>query len=231
MTIYTLSEKGDGLEKIYWDRFIKDEFPSYEKFWQKSVAPLTNRPNDIQLKTNPELKKIGKNDHDICIMQLHYTVFTNLVRVYELKQINPLNPDQFMESLTRLCAAVDVADELLERYTLTISYNPWSEEDGQKARREWRKKDNTLQYLRDYRNKMLHGRISPKIIIIGSYERYRVPKFGKEKLYLDWRKVTHASIGAGGKVRNDFDAPNNLLDKAWEDSLQYLEKNWKKYLL
>jgi predicted protein tyrosine phosphatase len=85
--------------------------------------------------------------------------------------------------------------------------------------------------LRDYRNKLLHGRISPSIIIFGTYPRLRIPKFDKVDVYLDWRKVTNASVGSGGTVRSDFDSPNNLLNIAWGETIGYLEKYWKDTLL
>jgi len=231
MANYTLENDGDDLEKTNNDRFLKNEFPSYEKFWQNFVIPLTERPHGIHMKDDTALAKIGKGHKEVAIAQLHYTVFVYIAKVYELKQINPLNPDQFSEALTKICSALDVADELLERYTSSTVYDPWNWRDSKRARNRWRSGGNRLNYIRLYRNKMIHGAIVPAIIIHGTYSRYRIPKFGKEQNYIDWRKVTNFSVGAGGQVRNDFDAPNNLLDKAWDDAVAYLESSWASDLL
>jgi hypothetical protein len=59
--------------------FVKPEFPSYERFWQKHCVPLTNRPVDIQLKSNAELTALVKKDEDVAIAQLHYTVLRHLL--------------------------------------------------------------------------------------------------------------------------------------------------------
>lgn len=194
MKNYSLALDGDQIEKEYWDKFIRIEFPSYERFWQKEIIVLTNRPKDIHFKTDPQLKKLGKSREDITLAQLHYTVLKHLARAYDLRQIYPLNLDQFLEGLVRICAALDAADELLQRFLNKGQYAPLSEKDGQRARFDWRKKQNSLQYLRDYRNKLLHGRILPSILIIGSYIRYRIPKFKKEDKYLDLAK-SYPSIG------------------------------------
>jgi len=228
MKNYILLYDGDHLEQKYWSLFIKEEFPEYEQFWQKYVVPLTNRPDDIHFKNDAELSHIGKNDHDICIAQLHYTILRHLVRAYEIRQIEPVDLDQFVECLVRLSAATDAADELIERMTFPANYDPWSEKDGEKARRAWREKNTELKYLRDYRNKLVHGRVSPSVLIKGTFDRYRVPKFEKVNDYIDWRKVTTERVGKGGRVRKDFDSPNNLMEKAWKDVLSYFEKNWKK---
>ncbi|MDD5626430.1 MAG: hypothetical protein PHW01_00225 [Patescibacteria group bacterium] len=71
----------------------------------------------------------------------------------------------------------------------------------------------------------------PAIEINGSYIRFRFPKFKKEHKYLDWREVTHHSVGSGGKVRKDFDSPNNLLENAWREVIRYLERYWQQILL
>jgi len=231
MSLYNLKNNGDDTEKKYFDLFIKKEFPRYEEFWVKFIVPLTNRPIDIYFKSDSELDMSGKSANDVCMAQLHYTVLKHLVRVYDLMQINPLMPDQFLEAIVRLCAGLDVADELLERFTSEQKYDPWLESEGQRARKNWRGKNNRMQYLRNYRNRLLHGRILPSILIVGTYLRYRIPRFREENKYLDWRMVTNESAGAEGDVRKDFDSPNNLLNQAWRDILSYLEKNWKEYLL
>ncbi len=70
-------------EKSYYGMFLHVEFPAYEEFWNAFVTPTTNRPNDIQSKNDAELAAIGRPPEDICISQLHYSVFRHLVRVLE----------------------------------------------------------------------------------------------------------------------------------------------------
>lgn len=229
--IYTLLFDGDDNEKHYYNLFIKDEFQSYEKHWQKYIVKLTTRPKGIHTKDNRALRRLGLGNKEVALAQLHYTVFIYLTKVYELKKIDPLTPDQFSAGLIQICTALDVADELLEKFTSTNVYDPWEWHDSDLARKRWRKTHKKLDYIRHYRNRMIHGAIIPSIIIYGTYKRYRIPRFKKEKKYIDWRKVTNASAGSGGRVRNNFDAPNNLLNQAWCETLKYLETNWKKYLL
>ncbi len=226
-----LSKDGDGFEQKYWNLFINNQFPSYETFWLKFIIPLTNRPNDIHFKTDSELTIIDHSNNDICIAQLHYTVLRHLIRVFDIARISNLDIDQFVEAVTRLCCSLDVADELLERFGNKSIYDPWSEKDGQNARHKWRINHKDLNYLREYRNKLLHGRITSSIIITGTFSRLRIPKFNKVNDYLDWREVTNYSVGSGGEVRNDFDSPNNLINYAWKDSINYLENSWKENLL
>ncbi len=231
-TIKILDEVGgDRFEKAYYDIFLQNEFSNYEKFWQKYVVPLTNRPADLNLLDPVELSKRGNDDRDVCIAQLHYTVLMHLIRVYNIRQIKTLNLDEFTEGIVRLSASTDVADELLGRMTSKEKYDPWNEEHEKDSRRDWRKAGNDqLQWLRDYRNRQLHSMVAPSIIIYGSYERLRVPRFRKEKKYMDWRNVTSVSIGSGGIVRNDYDSPNNLINHAWSEVLKYLNDQWAKVI-
>ena len=60
-----LATNGDVLERQCWTDFVAKEFPGYEVFWYWYVVPLTNRPADIHFKTDKELKKLGKDDHDL----------------------------------------------------------------------------------------------------------------------------------------------------------------------
>jgi len=227
---YSLLKDGDGLERTCVGLFLNKEFSAYEKFWLDFIVPLTNRPIDIHFKTDAELQAIGRTHNDICVAQLHYTVLRHLFRTCELRTIKPMSLDQFIEAITRLLAALDVADELLERRH--NEDDPWSESEGREARVGWRQSHgDSLKHLRRYRNRLIHGRVSPTIIIKGTYSRLRVPRFGKENDYLDWRRVTNGSVGSGGTLRSDFDSPNNLTDLAWEETLNYLESSWTRYLL
>ena len=82
---YRLAIDGDYLERHYWGLFIKDQFPSYEKFWLDFVVPLTNRPYNIDFKTDAELTKIGKSALDLCIAQLNYSILRHLIRCFDIR--------------------------------------------------------------------------------------------------------------------------------------------------
>jgi len=232
MSNYTIEKDGDFLEQNYWPLFIKNIFSYYEKFWQKFIVPLTCRPNNIHFKEDVDLRVIGKSINDTWIAQLHYAVLFHLSRVYDLRHTGqPLNKDQFIEAFVRLSSATDVADELLERYC-NNNYLPGLSADSRKARKEWRQKNKyPLQHIREYRNYIVHAGLLPNIVIIGSNDKLRFPKISKYKEYSDWRKVTNASIGSGGKVRSDFNSPNNILDEAWKEVLDYFNTQWQSVLL
>ncbi|MBI5037637.1 MAG: hypothetical protein HZC01_02960 [Candidatus Kerfeldbacteria bacterium] len=236
---YTLQQHGDWYEQKYYALFIAQEFLEYEKFWQTFVTPVTNRssnPTDIHFQSNEELSSIQKTPNDLCISQLHYTILLHLIRVYDIRQIKPFLPengrDLFTEAFARFVGAIDCADELLERFIDPTKYPPWTETEGLRARTKWRKNHgDPLKTIRNYRNKLLHGRVPPTIIISGSYDRMRFPKVGKQNQYIDWRIVTSGSIGSNGTIRKDFDSPNNIIDQTWLLILKYLRKNWSCHLL
>jgi hypothetical protein len=43
---FTIASDGDDWEKLYWEAFASERFPSYEDFWLAHVVPLTNRATD-----------------------------------------------------------------------------------------------------------------------------------------------------------------------------------------
>lgn len=230
MPEYRLAIDGDSLEKFCWDKFIQNQFPSYEIFWQRFVVPITNRPFDIHAKTDDELKKISKSAHDICLSQLHYSVLRHLLKVYLiLNSQKPIGLDELTDGMVRLGGALDVAFELLERFKNPTKYDPWLVKKNnntlgsKNARENWQKTNSyPLQDIRDYRNHLVHGRLVPSINGL-------LPKIGKEKYYLDWRKVTDPK-----QVQNlnleDFTSPQQILIESWNQVLTYLEENWKKIL-
>lgn len=150
MTAFTVPEHGDDVERLNWDRFLRDEFPSYEIVWARYIVPLTGRPANVYFKTDVELAQFGRGPEDMCNAQLHYTTFTHLVRVFDFKSVGFTEADSFIEAVVRLAAATDVADELLERVTHRGKYRPWDE--SPEARRAWRQANAyPMQDLRDYR--------------------------------------------------------------------------------
>ncbi|HUF09488.1 MAG TPA: hypothetical protein VMO47_09220 [Rhodothermales bacterium] len=219
---FRLAIDGDDEEKQAWSEFIQSEFPEYEQFWLKSVVPLTERPTGIHLKPDSALvAPFGVED--IAIAQLHYTLLRNLRRAYysAIKSV----PDEYglTIALAFLVAAQDNAFELLERHRKRGVYDLWLEtpgkNTGQQARREWQKSEKPpLQWIRDYRNKLLHGRVPPAV---GG----KLPTPRALATYADWRKVT-SSVSL-----SDFEEPGKIGLAAWRDTTTYLRAAWRTHLL
>jgi hypothetical protein len=232
---YRLETDGDYLEKFAWPNFLQSEFPSYEMFWQKHVVPLTNRPIDIHFKSDAELAKDGKNAEDIAIGQLHYTILKHLCLAYQQRLVKSVNEFTIFIGLMSLCGAQDVAFELLERSNNRGYYHPWLEESikgdppsGQDAQREWKKANQyPLQDIRNYRNKLIHGRILPTI---KDYNNTYLPAPHVVDKYCDWRNVTNPT-----KVllipKGDFLTAKSIIDVAWKQTINYLDTMWKIHLL
>lgn len=227
--IYNLAQHGDIFERHYWPLFIKDQFPSYERFWQKFIVPITNRPNDLFFKTNIELSKINKSESDICIAQLNYSIIRHLMRCFDISILLRSSPvaeqlDLLIEGICRLVGAQDNGFELLERFKTPNKYLPFKEKDGKKAREKWQT-DNKypLQTIRDYRNNLSHGRSLPGIIDVN---RLCLPGIGKVDSYLDWRIITDPS-NASKLNKGDFISVLTILESAHKETIDYLETTWK----
>jgi hypothetical protein len=237
---YKLSEHGDAVEQEYLELFLRDEFPSYETFWADSIVPLTLRPESPAFKSDEGLAKIGRGPEDVCNAQLHYTTFTHLVRVFDLRQDGFSLADTFTEALVRLAAATDVADELIERVTNPGQYEPWDEASGRRARDAWRSDHGAPTWdLRKYRNRLLHGGLVPfamqgteiegGVLVPREKPVLRFPKIGREADFLDWRQL----VGPDQKplaLIEDLDTAENIVDEAWTSTLTYLENEWKANL-
>lgn len=239
MPTYTLERDGDPVEQKYWDRFLRDEFPSYETVWLNYVVPVTGRPDHSGFKSDEALAQIGLGPEDMCNAQLHYTTMTHLVRVFELKETVGwlMDADQFLEALARLAAATDVADELLQRATNPGIYDPWNEKAGRAARGDWRSAHGfPLQDMRDYRNRLLHGYLLPYQAVrqMDSVEggvavpverpALRFPKIGRETDYLDWRTLMHVNVIV---LHRDFAYAETIINEAWSATLAYFEREWQ----
>jgi len=221
---YVLEKDGDHVEQVSWSLFLRKDFPLYEKFWQDKVAPTTNRPSNNGFKTNEELSKIGLGEKDILYAELHYTILSHLLRVFELKNSHNLTDDQFIEALVRLCAAIDLAEELLGRICSDRDYELWSARAGIDARRAWRSQhgNDDLELVRNYRNRVLHGAVVPKVKINSPNSVHtRIPKLDKIDEYLDWRKVMVLN-----RSSDDIISPEELLSDAWKVILSYINDNW-----
>jgi len=229
----TLQGDGDSFEKRYYDLFLANEFPSYERFWLNFIVPMTNRPADIHFMTDQDLVAIGRGDQDLCIAQLHYSVFRHLARTHDIKSLHPLNINGLTEGMVRLVGAQDVAFELLERYLNPGIYNPWLSigrrglQGSREARRNWQNRENRpLQNIRNYRNHLVHGRIMPSIIDNDCF----VPRIGVEENYFDWRLVTDEN-NIRQLIGGDFITSNETLENAWGQTIDYIETNWRDHLV
>jgi hypothetical protein len=232
---YTLLADGDGFERHYHPLFLNAEFPAYEEFWVRFVVPLTNRPADIQFKSDADLLAIGHGSQDICIAQLHYSVLRNLVRAFDIRGAASVTVDLLCAGMSALVGAQDTAFDLLERFRHPAQYDPWLDKrrvkggsiGSQEAQREWKEYDKyPLQDIRDYRNCLMHGRTMPGIGIAGSI---CVPVIGRELHYLDWRNVT--GVAPGILPLHDFAEPIAILADAWYRTVAYLQSKWATELL
>jgi hypothetical protein len=244
---YELQRDGDRWEQRYWQSFLRDEFSAYEAVWAAYIVPLTGRPEHLHFKTDAELAVISRGHRDLCNAQLHYTTLIHLARAWELRQSQLPSVEAFTEAIVRLAAATDVADELLQRAVSPGTYSAWDE--SAKARRDWRKaNDYPLQPIRDYRNRLLHGRVPPQIdvevngplpgeplYVPGTPARHFIalPKIGRETRYLDWRTVVgQPNLGLQAlRVDADFAFVTNIVNEAWQDVLRYLQQRWLDTLL
>jgi len=232
---YSLAIDGDDREKAAWSRFVQSEFSSYEQFWQKHVIPLTNRPTNIHFKDEATLAAEGKSQEDIAIAQLHYTVLKHLLSADAQRNGQKVDEFVLLMGLSALYAAQDVAFELLQRYTNPGKYDPWLEKrtkngplSGQEAQSDWKKANGyPLQDVRDYRNKLMHGRTPPAIMDASGL---KLPAITTVDKYGDWRLVTDPA-NASKIPMADFEYVASILWYAWWQTLDYFENNWRKYLL
>lgn len=223
MNDYKLYKDGDILEQKYWDKFIKKDFPSYERYWQEYIVNLTNRPFNVRFKNIEELKKINKCEHDVYLAQLHYTVLKHLVRVFNILEPSKIfQYDKFFEGISRICSALDVADEFLERIHDPKKYTPWNIYSGEAARKNWIRtnKNENMQTIRYYRNYLMHCPLLP------SFHGILYPKIEHLHKYYKWVSLSNSKED----YKNDFDTTFNILKDTWLKVLQYLEHNWNEFL-
>lgn len=82
----SIASDGDAWEKLYWQAFASERFPSCEDFWLAHVVPLTNRratdrlSNELRIRfrTDAELAADGRGHEDVAIAQLHYTLLLHI---------------------------------------------------------------------------------------------------------------------------------------------------------
>lgn len=239
--MYTLNDDGDSFEKRYWNAFLKNDFPEYEKYWSKYIIPLTNRPINIHFKTHQELLNEGYVHEDVCKAQLHFTVLRRLGRAFEIlthlqskAYQTIIDTDLLAEGIFHIVAAQDVAFEFLQRMSTPNQFDEWapnsrsslnkSKTTSEDAQRKWRKDNNyPLQKIRDYRNNLAHGRILPSFPKV---DKICLPKIGGELLYLDWRLVTDDNKSTSNLA--DFDTLDGILNDAWSQTIKYINDEWGK---
>ncbi|MDO9230963.1 MAG: hypothetical protein Q7U36_00570 [bacterium] len=232
MKNYRLAIDGDRYEQYYWSLFIQNNFQSYEDFWIENIVLLTNRPQDIHFKTDQELAKIGKTDNDICIAQLHYSILRHLARAFDIWNKDRVDLDDLTDGMTRLCGALDVTFELLERFENPSNYDSWLARKnngnlgGEDARKNWKEKyPENIKLIRYYRNHLVHGRMTPGII----EHIFYFPKISMEEKYFDWREITFKNEME--KNKNNFMSAKEILELAWHEVVDYLDNQWRIHLL
>jgi hypothetical protein len=96
-----------------------------------------------------------------------------------------------------------------------------------------------LQEIRDYRNRLLHGRLMPvqavrlmnrvegdELIPVDEH-RLRLPRIGRETDYLDWRTLEVDVL----VLDTDFEDAEKIVNGAWTGTLAYLEQEWQANLV
>lgn len=236
---------GDGFERAWWSKCARTRFPGYEVFWARRVVPLTGRdarPPHIRFKTREELATHGYTDEDVTIAQLHYTLLMHLGVVFELLDAAdafriraPLpgrrfGGEDFFHAFARLSGASDVADELLGRNADRERWEPWNEDAGAAARRSWRDRnpDDPLRPIRDYRNRLVHGRVVPGFRLLHAHGAAVVFYPGLERVdaYVDWRVAF-----VYDQPPPDFEEAAMIVLDAWESVVEYVEDAWRQHLI
>lgn|GEM_PF-3722518 len=217
--MYKLNDApADFYEEKYYSLFLNNDFPNYEIFWAKFIAPKTNRPFSINWKND-----VSENFK--YISQLHYTVFFNLVRAYQI--LNDLDKsDQvyqrflFQDFIVRIASAIDCADELLGRVITSNYNNLWDYNSSKRIRGVWREHfGNETIHLRQYRNQIVHGCIWLSLPNLSA-----VPKIEHIDLYVEWDGPDAVSLENWVKA-------NKYAHQIWNEYVtDYINSHWQKML-
>jgi hypothetical protein len=88
-----------------------------------------------------------------------------------------------------------------------------------------------LQDIHDYRNRIVHGRVVPELVIRNGDETvYVYPKLDTVDSYLDWR-VAFADVTDPEKLGTSFMAAQSLGFEVWKQTVTYVETSWRIHLL
>lgn len=234
--IWTIADHGDDVEKRAWSAFLGTEWPSYETFWAREVVPLTNRPDNFYLKTDEEIAKLPHPPANIpeavCMAQLHHSVMRHLLFVFEIRGGGVSDFDDFTNAIIRVVSAQDVAFELLGRRMNPGKFDVYDAQQCRKARGAGIaavKNDPafvSLDRIRNYRHRLVHGRIPPWWKVGSSAPR--VPSLESVDKYLDWRRASDPKTTL---TNPDFKSASELLGEARAETVTYLENYWKSHLL
>jgi len=184
---------------------------------------VTTRPTGMGFKSDTELASIGCGPEDMCLAQLHYTVLGHLSVAFNYRRISQPEAPDFTHAVIRLSSALDVADEILGRIDQPGKYDPWDEDRGEDARGDWRKNHGMLRDIRDYRGRLVHGRMWMGIQD-GQTGLLNFSRIGREKQYIDWRSLAMRSIA------HDYAPGHEILEDAWRRVLEYIETSWQAIL-
>lgn len=257
---FTIASDGDDWEKLYWEAFASERFPSYEDFWLAQVVPLTNRRATdrlsrdlrVRFRTDTELAADGRGHEDVAIAQLHYTLLMHAGRVWQLlDQAHAFassdagwaayfDQNCFFESFTRLSGSSDVADEILERRRTLGSgtYPAWDERAGKRARIAWRKREgDPLSDIRRYRNRLVHGRVIPqwnvRVSEVGTGAFHDEPLMYPRLDRVEGHLDWRRAFDPANvdAVLPEFEKADVLVLEAWERVLRYVEASWRQHLV
>ena len=236
---FTIAADGDVHERRYWSLFAAEAFPSYEVFWAAEIAPLIYRTRDrknLYFQNHEELEAIGKTSEDVTVAQLHYTLLLHLGRMFDLLEDPAFDRYSFAESFVALTGASDVGDELLQRRKTPGVYPAWDEQEGSRARRDWRDAEgDPLRDIRAYRNRLVHGRVVPEVHVerrglgLPTKQTLEFPRIEKVDDYLDWRMAQDPARSPF--VVNDFREGRSIVRDAWERVVSHTETAWQTHLL
>lgn len=250
--IYSLESHGDELEKYAFKvNFFPDRFSSYELFWKKFIVPLTNRPNNILFKSDEEIvadglaKNIEIAQVKICIAELHYSVLANILVAWDVLN-NRIDHSKTGVGLSRLhhCfssvfTANDIAIDLVirfEKLKKEDSMDAWDDlGEVKRIRDKIIRKDqvnecvehDNITRLREYRNRLVHGRLMPGFRRWPDGGDNYIPRVGRAKEYLDWRRIARGFLSN----KNDFQKEDDLISEMFGEVICHLDSLWIKYLL
>ncbi len=243
--MFKLAIDGDECEKKAYDLFLRDKFPSYEAFWSNFVVELTNRPNDVHLKSDVDLGTIFQREsvkqlhQRVAISQLHYSVLRMLLKAWKCMEKSERDVSEVENFFSSIYSAIDISAELFNRfYDMKEGvcdgpdpFDPQScESDSLRRRKNWQKNHDypeDVQELRTYRNLMHHGQAFGSLITPQA-GNIALPKPAEVKKYLDWRNVGASWESSG--IR-DFLYAKDIVKDAFDCVLSFLETEWRKHLL
>ena len=233
---FHLSVHGDAEERKYWGLFIAREFPAYGVFWERNVAPTTKRYKssmDIRAMDDDELAEIGKCKWDVLVNQLHYSVLAHLIGAYDIMN-GVVNKYSVVACFGRLCGAIDVADELIERWidVPNRAAHTWDRREGEHMRNQRKnQRPEMLKQVMYYRNALMHGQVMPGVYSQRGHEW--MPNLDEKiwRRYQDWRTVTNGRGITEYELNANFTQQKELLEQAWRTVIKYLEKSWRTHLL